>query len=102
MGKLELYQVLENDELLTKDKLLLSIPGNQGFQWHQAYVRLRQMNASYQLVFQATHGSGYLSGIALDKFSLSQDKTNCQLLKEIIHERNKPVEQGILKNEEHR
>ena len=39
MGKLELYQVLENDELLTKDKLLLSIPGNQGFQWHQAYVR---------------------------------------------------------------
>ena len=94
MGKLELYQVRENDELLSMDKLLLEISGNQGVEWHQAYVSLRQFNDSYQLVFQATRGSSYLSDIALDKFSLSQDIANCQLLKEIIEDKYMPVQRG--------
>ena len=94
MGRLNLYQVSENDEVLTTEKLLLTITGNQGTDWHQGYVDLRQCNCTYQLVFQAVKGTSYLSDIALDKFSLSQDPTNCKLLKENIEAKYQPVTQG--------
>ena len=95
VGKLKLYQVLENDEILTKEKLLVTITGNQGTEWHQAYIRIRPLNSSYQLVFQATRGPSYLGDIALDKFSFCQDMTNCKLLKEKIEENYIPLKKGI-------
>ena len=93
-GTLRLFQVPENDELLLDDNLIQRISGNQGSEWHQAYVNIRQLNQSYQLVFQALRGSSNASEMALDKFSLSQDKTNCRILKESIENKYLPANQG--------
>ena len=94
-GRLELFQVPENvDELLSDDKQLLRLSGNQGNKWHQGYVDLKQLNSNYQLVFLGIHGSSHLGSIGLDKFSLSQDKTNCKILRESIIDRNGHNKQG--------
>ena len=84
IGYLKLFQLLQNDDHLSDQNLLLKISGDQGKNWHQAYVKLKKVNSSYQLVFQANQEVDSLSSVALDKFSLCQDETNCQLLKEAI------------------
>ena len=84
IGDQKLFQLLQNDDYLSDQNLLLKISGDQGQNWHQAYVKLNEVNSRYQLVFQANQEVSSLSSVALDKFSLSQDETNCQLLKEAI------------------
>lgn len=93
-GELKLFQLWQVDDDFSELNLLMKISGNQGKEWHQAYVQLRKVNSSYQLVFEATLGVGYFHSIALDKFSLSQDKTNCQLLKASIEAKYQAVDHG--------
>ncbi|XP_052766854.1 MAM and LDL-receptor class A domain-containing protein 1-like [Mya arenaria] len=82
--KLEIMEESENPVDHTcsgQERVLITIPGDQGSTWHLAQITVRPSAQPHRLVFTSVHGDGNLGDIALDdiKYTQGQCQSSLQL-----------------------
>ncbi|WAR18860.1 MLRP1-like protein [Mya arenaria] len=85
--KLEIMEESENPVDHTcsgQERVLITIPGDQGSTWHLAQITVRPSAQPHRLVFTSVHGDGNLGDIALDDIKYTQGQCQCK------YRRNQP------------